>query len=289
MVNMFVATMHNTILFFTENGKCFWLKVYQIPEGARAGKGRAIQNLINIEKEDTVKTFVNVKDLKDNEYINNNYIVLATKKGVIKKTRLEAYSRPRQNGINAIIVREGDMLLDARLTDGNKEIMLAVRSGKAIRFHEETVRAVGRTASGVKGITLGGPKDEVVGIVTAKQDEQDILVISENGFGKRSALEDYRITNRGGKGVKTINITEKTGDLIAIKAVTDEDDLMIITQNGIAIRLAVRGVRVMGRNTQGVRLINLRDGDQIAAATQVPANGEDEDNGEGDTEDVADQ
>ncbi len=289
MVNMFVATMHNTILFFTENGKCFWLKVYQIPEGARASKGRAIQNLINIEKEDTVKTFVNVKDLKDNEYINNNYIVLATKKGVIKKTRLEAYSRPRQNGINAIIVREGDVLLDARLTDGNKEIMLAVRSGKAIRFHEETVRAVGRTASGVKGITLGGPKDEVVGIVTAKQDEQDILVISENGFGKRSALEDYRITNRGGKGVKTINITDKTGDLIAIKAVTDEDDLMIITQNGIAIRLAVRGVRVMGRNTQGVRLINLRDGDQIAAATQVPANGEDEDNGEGDSEDVADQ
>jgi DNA gyrase subunit A len=289
MVNMFVATMHNTILFFTENGKCYWLKVYQIPEGARASKGRAIQNLINIEKEDTVKTFVNVKDLKDNEYINNNYIVLATKKGVIKKTRLEAYSRPRQNGINAIIVREGDMLLDARLTDGNKEIMLAVRSGKAIRFHEETVRAVGRTASGVKGITLGGPKDEVVGIVTAKQAEQDILVISENGFGKRSALEDYRITNRGGKGVKTINITDKTGDLIAIKAVTDEDDLMIITQNGIAIRLAVRGVRVMGRNTQGVRLINLRDGDQIAAATQVPANGEDEDHGGGGTEDVADQ
>jgi len=289
MVNMFVATMHNTILFFTENGKCYWLKVYQIPEGARASKGRAIQNLINIEKEDTVKTFVNVKDLKDNEYINNNYIVLATKKGVIKKTRLEAYSRPRQNGINAIIVREGDMLLDARLTDGNKEIMLAVRSGKAIRFHEETVRAVGRTASGVKGITLGGPKDEVVGIVTAKQDEQDILVISENGFGKRSALEDYRITNRGGKGVKTINITDKTGDLIAIKAVTDEDDLMIITQNGIAIRLAVRGVRVMGRNTQGVRLINLRDGDQIAAATQVPANGEDEENAEEGMEDVADQ
>ena len=271
MVNMFVATMHNTILFFTENGKCYWLKVYQIPEGARNTKGRAIQNLINIEKEDTVKTFVNVKNLKDNEYINNNYIVLATKKGVIKKTRLEAYSRPRQNGINAIIVREGDTLLDARLTDGNMELMLAVRSGKAIRFHEETVRAVGRTASGVKGITLGGPKDEVVGIVTAKHAEKDILVISENGFGKRSVLEDYRFTNRGGKGVKTINITEKTGDLIAIKAVTDEDDLMIITANGIAIRLAVRGVRVMGRNTQGVRLINLREGDQIAAATQVPA------------------
>ena len=288
MVNMFVATMHNTILFFTENGKCFWLKVYQIPEGVRVSKGRAIQNLINIENEDTVKTFINVKNLKDNEYINNNYIVLATKRGVIKKTRLEAYSRPRQNGINAIIVREGDMLLDARLTDGNMEMMLAVRSGKAIRFHEETVRAVGRTASGVKGITLGGPKDEVVGMVTAKKDEQDILVISKNGFGKRSALEDYRITNRGGKGVKTINITDKTGNLIALKAVTDDDDLMIITENGIAIRLAVSGVRVMGRNTQGVRLINLREGDQIAAATQVPANGENEENTEEGSEDVAD-
>jgi len=285
MVNMFVATMHNTILFFTENGKCYWLKVYQIPEGARATKGRAIQNLINIEKEDTVKTFVNVKNLKDNEYINNNYIVLATKKGVVKKTRLEAYSRPRQNGINAILVREGDTLLDARLTDGNMEMMLAVRSGKAIRFHEETVRAVGRTASGVKGVTLGGPKDEVVGMVTAKPGEQDILVISKNGFGKRSNLEDYRFTNRGGKGVKTINITDKTGNLIAMKAVTDDDDLMIITENGIAIRLAVRGVRVMGRNTQGVRLINLRDGDQIAAATQVPSQGEngDEDKAEAET------
>ena len=285
MVNMFVATMHNTILFFTENGKCYWLKVYQIPEGARATKGRAIQNLINIEKEDTVKTFVNVKNLKDNDYINNNYIVLATKKGVIKKTRLEAYSRPRQNGINAILVREGDTLLDARLTDGNMQMMLAVRSGKAIRFHEETVRAVGRTASGVKGVTLGGPKDEVIGMVTAKPGEQDILVISENGFGKRSILEDYRFTNRGGKGVKTINITDKTGNLIAMKAVTDEDDLMIITENGIAIRLAVRGVRVMGRNTQGVRLINLREEDQIAAATQVPsqAENEEEDNSEAET------
>ncbi|MCK4992461.1 MAG: DNA gyrase subunit A, partial [Bacteroidales bacterium] len=289
MVNMFVATMHNTILFFTENGKCFWLKVYRIPEGVRASKGRAIQNLINIEKEDTVKTFLNVKNLKDPEYINNNYIVLATKKGVIKKTRLEAYSRPRQNGINAIIVREGDMLLDARLTDGNMEMMLAVRSGKAIRFHEDRVRAVGRTASGVKGITLGGAKDEVVGMVTAKPGEKDILVISENGFGKRSILEDYRFTNRGGKGVKTINITSKTGNLIAIKAVTDEDDLMIITENGIAIRLAVRGVRVMGRNTQGVRLINLREGDQIAAATQVPANGESEETTSEQSEDVVDQ
>ncbi len=286
MVNMFVATMHNTILFFTENGKCYWLKVYQIPEGARATKGRAIQNLINIEKEDTVKTFVNVKNLKDNEYINNNYIVLATKKGVIKKTRLEAYSRPRQNGINAILVREGDTLLDARLTDGNMQMMLAVRSGKAIRFHEETVRAVGRTASGVKGVTLGGPKDEVIGMVTAKPGEQDILVISENGFGKRSNLDDYRFTNRGGKGVKTINITDKTGNLIAMKAVTDDDDLMIITENGIAIRLAVSGVRVMGRNTQGVRLINLREDDQIAAATQVPSQGENEEEDKAETETV---
>ena len=286
MVNMFVATMHNTILFFTDNGKCYWLKVYKIPEGVRASKGRAIQNLINIEKEDTIKTFVNVKNLKDQEYINNNYLVLATKKGVIKKTRLEAYSRPRQNGINAIIIREGDMLLDARLTDGDMQLMLAVRSGKAIRFHEETVRAVGRTSSGVKGVTLGGPKDEVVGIVTAKPGEQDILVISENGFGKRSSVEDYRFTNRGGKGVKTINVTDKTGNLIALKAVTDADDLMIITENGIAIRLAVRGVRVMGRNTQGVRLINLREGDQIAAATQVPANEENEESTESNEEDA---
>ena len=279
MVNMFVATMHNTILFFTENGKCYWLKVYQIPEGARASKGRAIQNLINIEQGDTVKTFVNVKNLKDEDYINNNFLVLATKKGVIKKTKLEAYSRPRQNGINAIVIREGDMLLDARLTDGDTELMLAVRSGKAIRFHENTVRPVGRTASGVKGMTLGGPKDEVVGIVTAKIGERDILVVSENGFGKRSDLNDYRVTNRGGKGVKTINITGKTGELIAIKAVTDDEDLMIITQSGIAIRLSVKDLRVMGRATQGVKLINLREGDQIAAATQVPSqdeNGEDE-------------
>lgn len=281
MVNMFVATMHNTILFFTENGKCYWLKVYKIPEGVRASKGRAIQNLINIDKEDTIKTFVNVKNLKDEEYINNNYLVLATKKGVIKKTRLEAYSRPRQNGINAIIIREGDMLLDARLTDGDMQLMLAVKSGKAIRFHENTVRSVGRTSSGVKGVTLGGPKDEVVGIVASKPGEQDILVISEHGFGKRSNLEDYRFTNRGGKGVKTINVTDKTGKLIALKAVTDDDDLMIITEGGIAIRLAVKGVRVMGRNTQGVRLINLREGDQIAAATQVPSNA---DNSEQDSE-----
>ncbi|HDR68146.1 MAG TPA: DNA gyrase subunit A [Bacteroidaceae bacterium] len=276
MVNMFVATMHNTILFFTELGKCYWLKVYRIPEGTRSSKGRAIQNLINIDAEDAVKTFVNVKDLKDINYISNNFIILGTKKGIIKKTKLEAYSRPRQNGINAIIVREGDTLLEARLTDGDMEIMMAVKSGKAIRFHENTVRPVGRTASGVKGITLGGKDDKVIGMVTAKEGEKDILVISENGYGKRSSLGDYRITNRGGKGIKTINITEKTGHLITIKAVTDDDDLMIINKSGIAIRLAVNTIRVMGRNTQGVRLINLRNGDQIAAATQVPASEADE-------------
>jgi len=276
MVNMFSASMHNTILFFTEKGRCYWMKVYEIPEGTRNSKGRAIQNLINIEGDDSVKAFINVQNLKDQDYINNNYIILCTKGGVVKKTSLEAYSRPRQNGINAIIVREGDTLLEARLTDGNMDLMLAVKSGKAIRFHESTVRAVGRTASGVKGITLAGKNDEVVGMVTAREGEQDILVVSDNGFGKRSDLDDYRITNRGGKGVKTINITEKTGKLIAIKAVTDEDDLMIITKSGIAIRLPISTMRVMGRNTQGVKLINLRSEDQIAAVTQVPANSEED-------------
>ena len=271
IVSMFSASMHNTILFFTEKGKCFWLKVYEIPEGTRSSKGRAIQNLINIELEDSVKTYLRVGDLKDEEYINNNYIVLATRKGIIKKTTLEAYSRPRTNGINAINVREGDTLLEARLTDGDMEMMLAVKSGKAIRFHETQARAIGRTASGVKAITLAGPDDEVVGMIVAKKGEQDILVISENGFGKRSLIDDYRITSRGGKGVKTINLTEKTGNLIALKAVTDDDDLMIITQAGIAIRLSVSSMRVMGRNTQGVRLINLRETDSIAAATQVPS------------------
>ncbi|HKK63226.1 MAG TPA: DNA gyrase C-terminal beta-propeller domain-containing protein, partial [Bacteroidales bacterium] len=272
IVSMFSASMHNTILFFTEKGKCFWLKVYEIPEGTRSSKGRAIQNLINIELEDSVKTYLRVGDLKDEEYINNNYIVLATRKGIIKKTTLEAYSRPRTNGINAINVREGDTLLEARLTDGDMEMMLAVKSGKAIRFHETQARAIGRTASGVKAITLAGPDDEVVGMIVAKKGEQDILVISENGFGKRSMIDDYRVTSRGGKGVKTINLTEKTGNLIALKAVTDDDDLMIITQAGIAIRLSVSSMRVMGRNTQGVRLINLRETDSIAAATQVPSN-----------------
>ena len=271
IVSMFSASMHNTILFFTNKGRCFWLKVYEIPEGTRSSKGRAIQNLINIDPDDDIRTYLRIRDLKDEEYINNNFIILATKKGVVKKTSLEAYSRPRQNGINAINVREGDTLLEARLTDGNREVMLAVRSGKAIRFHENTVRAVGRTASGVKGITLTGHDDEVVGMVVANEGQEDILVISEKGFGKRSSLEGYRVTNRGGKGVKTINITNKTGSLVAIKAVTDQDDLMIITWRGVAIRLNISALRVMGRNTQGVRLINLREDDQIAAATQVPS------------------
>jgi DNA gyrase subunit A len=277
IVSMFSASMHNTILFFTDKGRCFWLKVYEIPEGTKNSKGRAVQNLISIEPDDSVRTYLRVKDLKDEAYINNNYIVLATRKGIIKKTSLEAYSRPRTNGINAINVREGDMLLEARLTDGEMDMMLAVRSGKAIRFHESGVRAIGRTASGVRGITLAGPDDEVVGMVVAKKDEQDILVVSEKGFGKRTDLDGYRITNRGGKGVKTINITEKTGHLIAIKAVTDEDDLMIITHSGIAIRVSVSSLRLMGRNTQGVKLIQLREGDKIAAATQVPSdNGADD-------------
>lgn len=277
IVSMFSASMHNTILFFTDKGRCFWLKVYEIPEGTKNSKGRAVQNLINIEPDDSVRTYLRVRDLKDEDYISNNYIVLATKKGVIKKTALEAYSRPRSNGINAINVREGDMLLEARLTDGDMDIMLAVKSGKAIRFHESGARAIGRTAAGVRGISLAGPDDEVVGMVVARKGEQDILVVSEKGFGKRSDLDDYRITNRGGKGVKTINITPKTGKLIAIKAVTDEDDLMIITNMGIAIRVSVNTLRVMGRNTQGVRLIQLREGDAIAAATQVPSNnGEEE-------------
>jgi DNA gyrase subunit A len=268
---MFHATMHNTMLFFTEKGKCFWLKVYQIPEGTRTSKGRAIQNLINIESEDKVKAFINVKNFTDNEYLNNNYIVLSTTRGVIKKTSLEAYSRPRQNGILAIHVREGDSLLQARLTNGNDHLVLAVRSGKAIRFHESTVRSVGRTASGVRGIRLGSENDEVIGMVCIEPEnkESTILVVSEKGFGKRTCIDDYRITNRGGKGVKTINITQKTGDLISIKSVTENDDIMIINRSGITIRLAVKNIRLSGRATQGVRLINLRENDSIAAVTSV--------------------
>ena len=267
--HMFIATMHNTLLLFTEKGKCFWLKVYQIPEGSKTSKGRAIQNLLNIEQDDQVLAYNNVKRLDDPEYINNNYIILCTKKGIIKKTSLEAYSRPRQNGVNAITIREGDKLLEARLTNGNHEIMIAVKSGKAIRFPENIVRSIGRTASGVRGITLGNENDEVVGMICVENESEDVLVVSEKGYGKRSSIENYRITNRGGKGVKTINITDKTGNLIIVKSVNDENDLMIITEKGLTIRLPISGLRVMGRAAQGVRLINLKDDDRIASVARV--------------------
>jgi DNA gyrase subunit A len=268
--NMFHATMHNTLLFFTEEGRGYWLKVYDIPEGAKSSKGRAIQNLINIEQGDKVSAFINVKSLEDEDYINNNFILLCTQQGIIKKTSLEAYSRPRQTGINAINIREGDRLIQARLTNGNNEILLAVRSGKAIRFNEKKVRPMGRTASGVKGIKTGTDNsDKVIGMVCVQDPGTTILVVSEKGYGKRTELEDYRVTNRGGVGVKTIKITEKTGGLIAIKAVTNKDDLMIINKSGLTIRLAVSSLRLMGRATQGVRLINLRQGDSIAAVTSV--------------------
>jgi len=267
--HLYTATMHNTMLFFTEKGRCFWMKVYDIPEGTKISKGRAIQNLISIEQGDKVKAFINLQSLTDPEYIRNNFIVLCTRKGIIKKTSLEAYSRPRINGINAINIREGDSLLEAQLTNGTNEILLAVRSGKALRFNEKTVRPMGRTASGVTGIRYSSPTDEVVGMVCLNDPSKSILVVSENGYGKRTELEDYRITNRGGKGVKTINITEKTGPLIAIKAITDKDDIMIINKSGMTIRLAVSNLRLMGRATQGVRLINIRSGDSIASVTDV--------------------
>lgn len=267
--HLFVATNHNYMLFFTESGKCFWLRVFEIPEGTRHSKGRAVQNLINISQEDKIKAFINTKDLKDENYVKSNYITMVTVRGIIKKTRLEEYSRPRQNGINAIVVRDGDALLEARLTNGENEIILALQSGRAIRFNEERVRSMGRNTSGVRGITLANEKDAVVGMICLETPDYDVLVVSENGYGKRSKLEDYRVTNRGGKGVKTLNITEKTGQLIAIKNVTDTDDLMIINKSGLTIRLAVSELRVMGRATQGVRLINLRDDDAIAAVANV--------------------
>ncbi len=276
--HLYIATMHNNMLFFTRNGKCYWLKVYNIPEGSRTSKGRAMQNLINIEPDDSVRAFINVKNLNDPEYINNNFIVLCTKKGIIKKTSLEAYSRPRINGVNAITVRDGDELLEARLTNGMHQIMLAVKSGRAIRFPEKAVRPMGRTASGVRGIKLASEKtDFVVGMVTVENKEKDILVVAEKGYGKRSDIDEYRITNRGGKGVKTINVTEKTGSLIALKDVTDNHDLMIITQSGNILRSSVSALRVMGRATQGVRLINLRENDIIASVACVLVN---EDEGE---------
>jgi DNA gyrase subunit A len=267
--HLFVASNHNYMLFFTESGKCFWLRVFEIPEGTRHSKGRAVQNLINISSEDKIKAFINTKDLKDEDYVKSNYITMVTVRGIIKKTSLKEYSRPRQNGINAIVVRDGDALLEARLTNGENEIIIALQSGRAIRFNETRVRPMGRNTSGVRGITLANEKDAVVGMICLENPEYDVLVVSENGYGKRSKLEDYRITNRGGKGVKTLNITEKTGQLIAIKNVTDTDDLMIINKSGLTIRLAVSELRVMGRATQGVRLINLRDDDAIAAVANV--------------------
>lgn len=283
---IYVATMHNYLLIFTEKGKCFWMRVFEVPEGSRASKGRAIQNLINIPPDDKVKAIINVKNLSEEEYLNSNFIILCTKKGVIKKTALEAYSRPRQNGINAVTIRDNDELLEAKLTDGKSEILLAAKSGRAIRFPETTVRPMGRNASGVRGVTLADEKDEVVGMICVENPNYEILVVSENGYGKRSKLDDYRITNRGGKGVKTLNITDKTGMLIAIKEVTDNDDLMIINKSGLTLRLAVVDLRVMGRNTQGVRLINLKDDDSIAAVTKVTNEAINGTNGDGDAEDV---
>ncbi len=267
--HLFTATNHNYLLIFTEKGKCFWMRIFEIPEGTKQSKGRAIQNLINIEADDKIMAYINVKDLKDADYINSHYVVMATKNGVVKKTSLESYSRPRSNGINAITIKDGDQLLEAKLTNGNSEILLAKRSGKAIRFNETTVRAVGRNSQGVKGVTLEGKDDEVVGMICIHDPDTNVLVVSEKGYGKRSLVDDYRITNRGGKGVKTINVTEKTGALITIKAVTDSDDLMIINRSGLAIRMSVSELRVMGRATQGVRLINLRNGDEIAAVAKV--------------------
>ena len=274
--HIYVTTMHNTMLFFTEKGRCYWLKVYDIPEGTRASKGRAIQNVIQIEPDDKVRAYINVRRLDDKEYVDNNYIIMCTKDGIVKKTRLEAYSRPRQNGVNAITIKEGDQLLEAKLTSGNSEVIIAAREGKAIRFNESTVRPIGRTGAGVKGITIE-EDDEVVGMICIEPDSrEDILVVSENGYGKRTSLEDYRITNRGGKGVKTLQITEKTGKLIAIKAVCDENDLMIINRSGLTIRIPVSDIRVSGRATQGVKVINLRSGDSIASVVPVPKSEENE-------------
>jgi len=274
--HLFIATNHNYLLLFTEQGKVFWLRVFEIPEGAKTSKGRAIQNLINIPKDDVVKAYINTKSIKDEEYINSNFIILATKKGIIKKTSLESYSRPRKNGINAITIKDGDELLEAKMTSGSSEVLLAKRSGRAIRFNESTVRPMGRNAAGVRGVRLQDEKDELIGMICLEEsDEQDILVVSEKGYGKRSKLEDYRVTNRGGKGVKTLNITEKTGNLIAIKGVTEFDNLMIINTSGITIRMSMDAMRVMGRATQGVRLIKLGDEDEIAAVAKIELTAED--------------
>ena len=267
--HLFVATNHQYLMFFTQKGKCFWMRVYEIPEGSKASKGRAIQNLINIEPDDKVKAFICTQDLKDEEYVNNHYLIMATKKGQVKKSSLALYAKPRQNGINAITIKEGDELLEAKLTNGESQVLIAVRSGKILRFEEGKTRPMGRTASGVRGITLGHDKDEVVGMVSVNDMESEILVVSEKGYGKRSSLEDYRITNRGGKGVKTLNVTDKTGELVTIKNVTDSDDLMIINKSGLTIRMHVEDLRVMGRATQGVKLINIKGNDSIAAVARV--------------------
>lgn len=267
--HMYVATNHQYMLFFTQKGKCFWMRVYEIPEGTKTSKGRAIQNLINIENDDKVKAFICTQDLKDEEYINSQYVIMATKKGQVKKTPLEQYSRPRLNGINAITIREDDELLEAKLTDGNSKVLIALRSGKLVRFDEGKTRPMGRTASGVRGITLADEQDEVIGMVSVNDMDSEILVVSENGYGKRSALDEYRETNRGGKGVKTMNITDKTGLLVSINSVTDADDLMIINKSGLTIRMKVSDLRIMGRATQGVKLINIKDNDSIAAVAKV--------------------
>ena len=270
--HIYPATMHNTMMFFTQKGKCYWLKVYEIPEGTKNSKGRAIQNLLNIDSDDNVTAYLRVKSLEDSEFINSHYVLFCTKKGVIKKTLLEQYSRPRQNGVNAITIREDDSVIEVRMTNGNNEIIIANRNGRAIRFHEAAVRVMGRTATGVRGITLDNDgQDEVVGMICIKDLEtESVMVVSEQGYGKRSEIEDYRKTNRGGKGVKTMNITEKTGKLVTIKSVTDENDLMIINKSGITIRLKVADVRIMGRATQGVRLINLeKRNDQIGSVCKV--------------------
>ena len=274
--HIITATAHNYMLLFTESGRCFWLRAFEIPEGSRTSRGRALQNIINIPKEEKIKAYILVKNLKDQEYLENNFIIMCTKQGTIKKTSLQAYSRPRANGINAININEGDQLIEACLTSGNSEILMALRSGRAIRFNESTVRPMGRTATGVRGVTLAHEKDEVVGMISVDNPEVSVLVVSEKGYGKRTDIEDYRITNRGGKGVKTINVTEKTGELVAIKDVTDDEDLMIINKSGIVIRIGVDTLRVMGRATQGVRLITLKENDEIASITKVAREEEEE-------------
>ena len=267
--HLFVATNHNYLMYFTQKGKCYWMRVYEIPEGSKASKGRAIQNLINIEPDDKVKAFICSKDLKNEEYIKSHYVIMATKQGQVKKTSLEQYSRPRINGVNAITIKEDDELMGAKLTNGESQVLIAVKSGKLLRFEESKTRPMGRTASGVRGIRLADETDEVIGMVSVNDMNSEILVVSENGYGKRTSLEDYKVTNRGGKGVKTLKITEKTGKLVSINSVSDEDDLMIINKSGLTIRMDVASLRVMGRATQGVRLINIKGTDSIAAVTKV--------------------